>query len=155
VNVLSLFSGIGGLDLGFERAGFTVVGQVEIDPFCQRVLRKHWPGVPLHDDVHTTSAWWRSEPRPTVDVVAGGFPCQPVSDAGKRLADTDSRWLWPAFRDVVADVRPRWTVVENVRGLYSRGLDIVMDDLATLGYIAIAGDHSGPHRKPRMDHAAG
>src|SRR6266496_2413363 len=77
VNVLSLFSGIGGLDLGLERAGMTVAGQVEIDPWCQRVLAKHWPEVPRHDDVRTAMDWWRGESRPAVHVVAGGPPCQP------------------------------------------------------------------------------
>lgn len=139
MNVLSLFAGIGGMDLGLERAGMRVVGQVEIDPYCQRVLRKHWPEVPLHDDVHTAAQWWGAEARPVVDVVAGGFPCQPVSDAGQRLAQQDPRWLWPAMRDVVADTRPRWVIGENVFGLRSRGLDGVMDDLAALGYVVSAG----------------
>jgi hypothetical protein len=76
LNVLSLFTGIGGLDLGLERAGMRVVGQVEIDPYCQQVLAKHWPEVPQHDDVRTAPAWWRSgAARPAVHVVAGGFPC--------------------------------------------------------------------------------
>jgi DNA (cytosine-5)-methyltransferase 1 len=95
VNVLSLFAGIGGLDLGLERAGMTVVGQVEIDPWCRAVLAKHWPEVPRHDDVRTCVDWWLGEPRPAVDVICGGFPCQPVSVAGRRRAQDDERWLWP------------------------------------------------------------
>ncbi len=75
LNVLSLFAGIGGLDLGLERAGMRVVGQVEIDPFCRSVLARHWPEVPCHDDVRTAASWWRSRRRPAVHVVAGGFPC--------------------------------------------------------------------------------
>ena len=86
MNVLSLFSGIGGLELGLERAGMTVVGQVEINPFCRRVLEKHWPEVPRHDDVRTAVEWWLGRARPAVDVVCGGFPCQPVSLAGRGLA---------------------------------------------------------------------
>lgn len=136
MNVLSLFSGVGGLDLGLERAGMTVVGQVELDPFCQRVLAKHWPEVPRHDDVRTTVAWWLGEPRPSVDVVAGGFPCQPVSSAGKQLAQDDERWLWPQTLVVVRELRPSWALLENVPGLLARGFGDVLGDLAEIGYDA-------------------
>src|SRR6478752_8428105 len=96
--LLDLFSGIGGFSLGLERSGgFRTVAFCEIDPFCRRVLAKHWPEVPRHDDVRTAVEWWQSEPRPRVDVVAGGFPCQPVSAAGRRNAQQDPRWLWPAM----------------------------------------------------------
>lgn len=134
MNVLSLFSGIGGFELGLERAGMTVVGQVEIDPFCRRVLAKHWPEVPRHDDVRTCVDWWRSERRPPVHVVGGGFPCQPASEAGLGLGPADARWLWPLMAEVVAALRPSWVVWENVPGLLTRGLDIVHRDLVRLGY---------------------
>lgn len=134
MNVLSLFAGIGGLELGLERAGMTVVGQVEIDPFCQQVLATHWPEVPRHDDVRTALDWWRLEPRPHVDVIAGGFPCQPASLAGKRLGADDDRWLWPAMADLIGDLRPSWVVWENVPGLLTRGLEHVHADLVRLGY---------------------
>lgn len=111
LNVLSLFAGIGGLELGLERAGMTTVGQVELDPFCRQVLAKHWPEVPRHDDVRTAVQWWRGEARPRVDVVCGGFPCQPVSLMGKRKAQDDARWGWPWFADVVRGLRPRYVVV--------------------------------------------
>jgi len=136
VNVLSLFSGIGGLELGLERAGMTVVGQVEIDPWCRKVLAKHWPEVPRHDDVRTCVDWWRSEPRPAVHVVAGGFPCQPASSAGLRLAQDDERWLWPAMARVVRELRPEYVVLENVVGLLDRGFDEVLGSLASLGFDA-------------------
>lgn len=136
VNVLSLFAGIGGLDLGLERAGMTVVGQVEIDPFCRAVLAKHWPEVPRHDDVRTAVEWWLGEPRPAVDVVCGGFPCQPVSLAGRGRAQADERWLWPAAWAVIRDLRPRWAVLENVPGLLARGMGDVLGDLAQIGYDA-------------------
>jgi len=136
MNVLSLFSGIGGLELGFERAGMTVVGQVEIDPYCRRVLAKHWPEVPRHDDIRTCIEWWRGEPRPVVDLVSGGFPCQPVSVAGQRLAQADPRWLWPAYHAVVRTLRPRWVLVENVPGLLAAGMGDVLGDLAGIGYDA-------------------
>lgn len=155
MNVLSLFSGIGGLDLGLERAGMTVVGQVEIDPFCQRVLAKHWPEVPRHDDVRTTVEWWVGGDRPAVDVVCGGFPCQPVSLAGKGLAQADERWLWPAAWAVIRDLRPRWAVLENVPGLLGRGLGDVLGDLAAIGYDAEwdcipAAAVGAPHRRDRV-----
>ena len=117
LNVLSLFAGIGGLELGLERAGMTTVGQVEIDPYCQRVLARHWPGVPRHDDVRTASTWWLAESRPTVDLVCGGFPCQPFSVAGQQLGTADERWGWPWMADVIRAVRPRYVVVENVAAL--------------------------------------
>jgi DNA (cytosine-5)-methyltransferase 1 len=155
VNVLSLFSGIGGLDLGLERAGMTVVGQVEIDPWCQRVLAKHWPEVPRHDDVRTAAGWWRREQRPVVDLVAGGPPCQPVSEAGRRLAQADPRWLWPGMCNFVAAIRPVWVLIENVPGLRTRGLADVLRDLDGLGYLAAAGTISAcemgaPHPRERL-----
>lgn len=155
MNVLSLFSGIGGLELGLERAGMTAVGQVEINEYCRRVLAKHWPGVPRHDDVTTAVDWWRSEPRPAVHVVAGGFPCQPVSDAGLKMAQADERWLWPAMASVVAALRPRWVIAENVPGLLRRGLADVLGDLGRLGYRARPGVASAcavgaPHARERM-----
>lgn len=137
MNVLSLFSGIGGLELGLERAGMTTVGQVEIDPYCRRVLAKHWPEVPKHDDVRTAVEWWLGgDTRPTVDLVCGGFPCQPVSSAGLKRAQADHRWLWPAFAGVIRALRPRHVLVENVTGLFARGggMGDVLGDLATLGY---------------------
>lgn len=138
MNVLSLFAGIGGLDLGLERAGMTVVGQVEIDEYCQRVLAKHWPEVPRHDDVRTTVDWWQSRPRPRVDVVAGGFPCQPFSTAGRRRGTADARWGWPWMADVVRMARPRHVIVENVPALLDDGeaFGWLLGDLAALGFDA-------------------
>ncbi|WP_461124167.1 DNA cytosine methyltransferase [Saccharothrix stipae] len=132
-----------------------VVGQVEIDPFCRQVLAKHWPEVDRHDDVRTAAAWWRSRPRPHVDLVAGGFPCQPASLAGLGLGPADHRWLWPAMADVVAALRPEWVVWENVPGLRNRGLDIVHTDLVRLGYHHRVGRISAcgvgaPHPRSRL-----
>jgi DNA (cytosine-5)-methyltransferase 1 len=151
--VLELFAGIGGLSLGLERAGFAVVGQVEIDPFCRSVLTRHWPEVPRHDDVTTTPAWWAGRPAP--DVIAGGFPCQPASGAGRKLGPADPRWLWPAMADVIAAVRPGWVVIENVPGLRTRGLAAVLSDLDRLGYRAAPGsiaacEVGAPHPRPRL-----
>lgn len=157
MNVLSLFSGIGGLELGMERAGMTVVGQVEIDPFCQQVLAKHWPEVPRHDDVRTTVEWWQSESRPAVHLVAGGFPCQPFSTAGQKRGTADERWGWPWYYDVVRALRPRYIVVENVAALL-RDADAfgwILADLAEGGYDAEwdcvpAASVGAPHIRDRL-----
>src|SRR5262249_52571771 len=146
-------SGIGGLDLGLQRAGMTIAGQVEIDPWCRKVLAKHWPEVPRHDDVRTCAAWWGGRPVP--DLIAGGFPCQPVSSAGPPLAQSDLRWLWPLMARTLADIGPRWVVIENVPGLRTRGLADVRSDLCRLGYRVAAGTISAcemgaPHPRERL-----
>lgn len=156
MNVLSLFAGIGGLELGLERAGMTVVGQVEINPFCQQVLAKHWPDVPRHDDVRTTVQWWESEQRPHVDLICGGFPCQDISHAGKRAGITGPKSsLWGAMLDTIRHLRPRYVLVENVSALVVRGLDTVLADLAAIGFDAEwatlrASDFGAPHNRERI-----
>lgn len=138
LNVLSLFAGIGGLELGLERAGMTTVGQVEIDPYCQRVLAQHWPEVPRHDNVLTTLDWWFTQDRPHVDVVCGGFPCQPFSHAGKQLGVNDERWMWPAMAAAVRAVRPEYVLLENVSALVrdSGAFGTILGDLHALGFDA-------------------
>ena len=128
----SLFAGIGGFDLGLERAGLICKWQVEIDPFCQRVLAKHWPNVRRHDDVRT----FPPEGDWAVDVVCGGFPCQPVSVAGLGKVQQDDRWLWPEFARIIGVLRPRFAILENVPGLLVRGFSDVLGNLAALGYDA-------------------
>jgi DNA (cytosine-5)-methyltransferase 1 len=155
VNVLELFAGIGGMSLGLQRAGMTIVGHVEIDPFCRAVLHKHWPEVPCHDDVRTAVTWWLSQPRPRVDVIAGGYPCQPESTAGKRRGHQDERWLWPEMARVIDAVQPRYVIGENVLGHRTKGLRFVLRDLEQLGYTARAGTLSAgevgaPHRRQRI-----
>lgn len=162
---LSLFSGIGGLDLGLDRAGLICVGQVELDEFCRRVLAKHWPEVPRHDDVRSATEWWRAIARPTVDVVVGGFPCQPFSSAGRRRGVADERWGWPWMAAVVSVLRPRYIVVENVTDILgdSAAWGRVLGDLATLGFDAWwdclpAAAFGANHRRYRVllvAHAAG
>lgn len=156
MNVLSLFSGIGGLELGLERAGMSTVGQVEINPFCQKVLAKHWPSVPRHDDVRTTVEWWEMEERPRVDLICGGFPCQDISNAGKQAGITGERsGLWKPMRDTIRYLRPRYVLIENVSSLAVRGLDVVLADLAGIGFDAEwatlrASDFGAPHNRERL-----
>lgn len=129
----SLFAGIGGIDLGFERAGLQCKWQVEIDAYAQNVLAKHWPNVRRHDDVRT----WPQPNTEYVDIIAGGFPCQDVSQAGKRVGiDGERSGLWSEFHRIICEMRPRFVVVENVAGLLVRGIDRVLGDLAGIGYDA-------------------
>ncbi|HKW13833.1 MAG TPA: DNA cytosine methyltransferase, partial [Candidatus Krumholzibacteria bacterium] len=126
----SLFSGIGWFDLGLERAGFDIAWQVEHDDYCRRVLAKHWPGVPCHYDVRTIDWAWL----PRVDLICGGFPCQPFSCAGKRRGADDDRYLWPEVVRCLSVQQPAWFLGENVPGLIGLGLDQVLADLEGLGY---------------------
>lgn len=106
--------------------------QVEIDPFCRAVLEKHWPHVPKYGDIRQV----RGDELEPVDLICGGFPCQPVSVAGRRRGEADPRWLWPEFARIVRVVRPKYVLVENVPGLLIRGMGHVLGDLAALGYDA-------------------
>ena len=148
----SLFSGIGGLELGLERAGLgPVLWQVERDSFCRRVLAKHWPDAERFDDVRAVGASVLRR----VDVICGGFPCQPVSLAGKGLAQADERWLWPEVERIVGELAPRFVVVENVPGLVRRGLADVVAGLDRLGYAVVgtriaASDVGAPHKRERL-----
>ena len=160
----SLFSGIGGLDLGLERAGWTCRWQVENDPYCVKVLEKHWPNVKRYGDVRLLDP----KELEAVDLVCGGFPCQSVSVAGKRKAQKDERWLWPEFARIIRVVRPRFILVENVPGilypLREKGthqvigpppVEEVLGDLAESGYDAEwdclrASDIGAPHKRERV-----
>jgi DNA (cytosine-5)-methyltransferase 1 len=132
MNVLDLFSGIGGFSLGLERAGMRTVAFCEIDPFCQRVLADRWPGVPITDDIAG-----RRFVEGEADVVCGGFPCQDISDAGKRAGITGDRsGLWRELLRAIRLVRPRYAIVENVAALLGRGMGTVLGDLAESGHDA-------------------
>jgi DNA (cytosine-5)-methyltransferase 1 len=151
LTVGSLFSGIGGIDLGLERAGMESRWFVEWDAHCRNVLARHWPGLPVYGDI-TTVDWGTVEP---VDVLAGGFPCQPVSNAGKRLGTEDARWLWPEFARAIRALAPRYVLVENVAALLGRGFEHVITDLAALGYDAEwdcipAAAIGAPHLRDRL-----
>jgi len=151
----SLFSGIGGIDLGLERAGWTCKWQVEIDPYCQAVLKKHWPNMPRYCDVKSL----RGDELEHVELICGGFPCQPVSTAGKRKGQSDERWLWPEFARIIRMVRPQFVLVENVPGILSisegRAMGEVLGDLAASGYDAewnrvSAASIGAPHLRERV-----
>lgn len=134
LKVLDIFSGIGGFSLGLERTGgFETVAFCEIDPFCRRVLAKHWPNVPVFEDVKDLSA----DAVGHVDIICGGFPCQDISLAGEgKGLDGERSGLWREIARLVGEIRPRYVFVENVAALLSRGMGTVLGDLATLGYDA-------------------
>jgi DNA (cytosine-5)-methyltransferase 1 len=138
VNVLDLFSGIGGFSLGLERAGMRTVAFCEIDPFCRKVLAKHWPGVPCYTDIRELSAdRLEADGITAIDTICGGFPCQDVSLAGRRAGMGDTRsGLWSEYRRLVCEIRPRYVIVENTPGLLSLGMGTVLGDLAELRYDA-------------------
>lgn len=146
----SLFSGIGGLDLGIERAtGGDVVWQCEANPYCRSILARHWPGVPCFPDVVGLDP-------PPCELLIGGFPCQDISSAGKREGISGHKsGLWTEYARIIRLLRPRLVFVENVRALTVRGLDVVLGDLASCGYDAewtVLGACcvGAPHRRERL-----
>lgn len=152
----SFFSGIGGIDLAFSLAGFDVRYQVEIEPFCRMVLKRHapqyWPNAQLFEDIRNVG----KHNLPAVDVMAGGFPCQSVSHAGKRegIKEGTQSGLWIEFARVIGELRPRIVFLENVRGILSQDGVRVLSDLASMGYdaqwgIVHASDAGAPHVRPR------
>lgn len=156
LRVLSLFAGIGGIDLGFERAGMVTVGQVEWDDYCVRVLEKHWPDVPRWRDVNTVTRDWLESLGP-IDVIAGGFPCQNLSSANNDtrigIAGAKSS-LWFRMSEVVDLVRPYWVVVENVSSGWRMWVPSVRKDLEEAGYATFAVELSAytvgaPHLRRR------
>jgi DNA (cytosine-5)-methyltransferase 1 len=148
---LSLFTGIGGLDIAFEAAGGRITAMCERDEFCRTILKKRWPGIPIYPDVTTL----RGEDIGTVDVIFGGFPCQPFSLAGKRKSKSDERYLWPECARLVGEIEPAWCVFENVPGILSLAADDVCQDLENLGYsVGIfnfeAASLGAPHHRARI-----
>jgi len=156
MNVLDLFSGIGGFSLGLERAGMKTVAFCEIEPFPRAVLAKHWPEVPCYDDIRTLTGERLAADGISVDVICGGFPCQDISFAGKGAGLAGERsGLWREYARLIGDIRPRFVIVENVAALLSQGLGDVLGDLAALGYDAEwhcipASVVGAPHRRDRV-----
>jgi DNA (cytosine-5)-methyltransferase 1 len=151
LTVGSLFSGIGGLDLGLERAGMKVIWQSEIDQYCNKVLKKHWPEVPNHGNIKDID--WGTVERP--NVICGGYPCQPFSTAGKRRGTDDPRHLWPWVRTAISELRPDYAILENVRGHLSMGGLQVIGEIAEIGYdaqwrVVSAAGLGAPHRRDRL-----
>ena len=151
MNHVDLFSGIGGFALAARWAGIQTVQFVEIDKFCQKVLNKNFPGVPIHDDIKT----FDGTKYPNVFLLTGGFPCQPFSCAGKRMGAEDDRALWPEMLRIISEVRPRWIIGENVAGFVNMGLDNSISDLEREGYavqavVIPACAVGAPHRRDRV-----
>ena len=126
MKVLDLFSGIGGFSLGLEWAGMSTVAFCERDPYCTTILNKHWPDTPVHSDVRNLDG---KDYADSIDLVAGGFPCQPFSVAGNRRGSDDDRHLWPEMLRIIQEAKPRWVIGENVFGLINMALDDVQADL--------------------------
>ena len=156
MNHLDLFSGIGGFSLGLERAGFKTVAFCEIEEFPRKVLKKHWPDVPIYEDVrNVTKQQLESDGVTDIKLVCGGFPCQPFSTAGNQLAEKDHRHLWPEMLRVISELKPDWVIGENVPGIIGLGLDNVLASLEAEGYstrtfIIPACSVNAPHRRDRV-----
>ena len=157
MRLLDLFSGIGGFSYAAEKlvGGYETVAFCEQDQFCQQVLRKHWPNVPIYDDVRTIDATRLGN----IDIVAGGFPCQAVSQAGLQKATEDDRWLWDEMLRIIQDCKPKWVIGENVVGLININEGVLFEqvqtDLENEGYsvqsvVIPACAKNAPHRRDRV-----
>lgn len=155
----SLFTGIGGIDIAASWAGFTAVGMCEIDDYCRKVLDKHWPDVPKWGDIFELKGEEILDKCGRISLLSGGFPCQPFSAAGKRKGQADERYLWPEMLRIIREVKPRWVLGENVRGILSIGtgrtFGTILADLAQSGYSVGwlcygAGDVGAPHKRERV-----
>jgi DNA (cytosine-5)-methyltransferase 1 len=149
----SLFAGIGGFDLAARWMGWETAWFSEMDPYASAVLAKHWPGVPNYGDI-TKIDFTKVEP---VDLLCGGFPCQDISNAGKRVGITGERsGLWVEYARAIRELRPRWVVIENVAALLGRGYDVVRGDLRDAGYLVArpvvmsASAVGAPHFRERL-----
>ncbi len=153
----SLFSGIGGIDLAAEWASFRTVGMCERDPYCSRVLAKHWPDVPVWEDVRdVTRESLHAAGIAGINLLSGGFPCQDISGAGKKVGIQGARsGLWSEMYRIIGEVRPGYVLVENVAELLIRGLTRVLGDLASIGYdaewsVVSACAVGAPHARERL-----
>jgi DNA (cytosine-5)-methyltransferase 1 len=156
MNHLGLFEGIGGFSLAARWAGWHTVAWCEINPFCQTVLKYHFPNAKQHDDIKSTDF---SIYREQIDIITGGFPCQPYSQAGRKLGKEDERHLWPQMLRAIQEIKPRWIVGENVPGLIGWSGGVVFEeihiDLELAGYEVIAfvlpaASINAPHKRERV-----
>lgn len=139
MKVLDIFSGVGGFSLGLERAGMETAAFCEFDPKCQQVLRKNWPDTPIYNDVRTlTMEQLKNDGIEDIGLICGGFPCQNISIAGKGIGGIsgEKSGLWTEYKRIISEVRPKFAVIENVKQLLSRGLSVLLQDLASIGYDA-------------------
>jgi DNA (cytosine-5)-methyltransferase 1 len=148
----SLFSGIGGFDLASRWCGWNNIFQVEIDKFCRKTLKKNFPNVERYQDIYEFDG---TKYRGSIDIISGGFPCQPFSVAGKQKGKEDDRFLWPEMVRVIKEIQPTWIVAENVAGIISMALDEVLFNLEAIGYevqafIIPACAVNAPHRRDRV-----
>ena len=160
IQVLDLFSGIGGFSLGLERAGFETVAFCEIDKYCRLVLQKHWKDIKIYNDVREiTRQQYEQDGLELPEIITGGFPCQPFSVAGRQKGSRDNRYLWPEMFRIIKEFKPRWIIAENVRGIINIQDGVVFEgvhaDLESQGYetqtfnIPAAGV-GAPHRRERV-----
>ena len=153
MNHLSLFSGIGGIDIAAEWAGFETVCFVEKDDYCQKILRKHWPNVPIRGDVLGVSGSDFND----ITLISGGFPCQDISSVKYNPEGINGArsGLWAEYKRLVSEIRPRYVLVENVSALLFRGVGRVLGDLSSIGYdaewkIVQASDYGAEHQRKRL-----
>ena len=159
MNHLDLFSGIGGFSLGLEKAGFTTKAFCEMDPFCKLVLNKHWKDIPVYDNIKTLHGTQIEKDIGAIDIITGGFPCQPYSVAGKQKGTNDDRYLWPEMFRVIREVQPTFVIAENVKGLVNiqdgMVFETVCSDLESEGFevqtfIIPAAGIGAPHKRERV-----
>ncbi len=156
MKLLDLFSGIGGFSLGMENAGFETVAFCEIEPFCRKVLNRHWPNVPIYNNVERLSYEQLAADGIVSDVICGGFPCQDVSIFGKGAGLGGERsGLWFEYFRLICEIQPSYAIVENVAALRFRGIDTLLGNLASIGYDAEwysipAAAAGAPHQRNRV-----
>ena len=155
MRVLSLFSGGGLGDYGLELAGMEIVGQVEIEDYCQKIIKLRWPDVPKWGDIKNVKGSEIQRIAGAIDIISGGFPCQPFSVAGKKRGKDDERNMWPEMYRLICEIKPAWVFAENVRGIVKPYLDTVLADLERIGYTCLpllipACAIGAPHRRERL-----